>query len=85
MDLETIYKRGVLRNAPHMQRGAQGRAWTYCQVCRGGSFRVISVILAAVGVVGMASVLKSRQRCGQEEKQGGTDQKKAGGGNLNIN
>ena len=46
---------------------------------------MISVMLAAVGVVGMASVLKSRRRCGPDEKQGGTDQKEVGGENMNIN
>ena len=84
-DLETIYKRGVFKNTPHMQRGAQGRAWTYFQVCCGASFRVISVMLAAVGVVGMDSLLKSRRRCGPEEKQGGTDQKEVGGEYMYIN
>ena len=68
-----------------MQRGAQGCAWTNFQVCCGGSFRVISLMLAAVGVVRMASVLKTRRWCGPEEKQSGADQKKDGGEDMNIN
>ena len=46
---------------------------------------MISVMLAAVGVVRMASVLKTRRWCGPEEKQGGADQKKDGGEDMNIN
>ena len=42
-------------------------------------------MLAAVGVVRMASVLKTRRWCGPEEKQSGADQKKDGGEDMNIN